>query len=103
MVDGRLGALAVVRATRDQALAVRDLRDDLATWMIQRGIQQWRPGEFVGTEVHGNRTQVCVLDSKGKELRNRNVVNSRRVLAKELSRVPSTSCATCWPGSQSRR
>ncbi len=42
---------------------------------------------FVGLDVHRNRTQVCVLDSNGNELRNRNVVNDRRVLAKELSGV----------------
>lgn len=40
---------------------------------------------FVGMDVHRNRTQVCVMDNKGNELRNRNVVNDRAVLAKELS------------------
>lgn len=40
---------------------------------------------FVGMDVHRNRTQVCVVDNKGKELRNRNVVNDRKVLARELS------------------
>jgi len=40
---------------------------------------------FVGIDVHRNRTQVCVMDNKGNELRNRNVVNDRTVLAGELS------------------
>jgi transposase len=43
---------------------------------------------FVGMDVHRNRTQVCVVDGKGKEVRNRNVVNDRKVLAKELSGLP---------------
>lgn len=40
---------------------------------------------FVGMDVHRNRTQVCVMDNKGNEVRNRNVVNDRRLLATELS------------------
>jgi len=40
---------------------------------------------IVGMDVHRNRTQVCVIDGKGMEVRNRNVCNDRRVLAKELS------------------
>jgi transposase len=42
---------------------------------------------FVGMDVHRNRTQVCVLDSSGVELENRNVPNDRRVLAEVLSPV----------------
>jgi hypothetical protein len=42
---------------------------------------------FVGMDVHRNRTQVCLLDSKEKERRNHNVVSDRRALAKELSPV----------------
>jgi len=40
---------------------------------------------FVGMDVHRNRTQVCVLDRKGNEVRNRNVVNDRQSLRKELA------------------
>jgi hypothetical protein len=40
---------------------------------------------FVGMDVHRNRTQVCVMDNKGNEIRNRNVANDRRLLATELS------------------
>lgn len=40
---------------------------------------------FVGMDVHRNRTQVCVMDKKGKEISNRNVANDRRLLAGELS------------------
>jgi len=40
---------------------------------------------FVGMDVHRNRTQVCVLDRKGNELRNRNVTNDRESLRKELA------------------
>ena len=35
---------------------------------------------FVGMDVHRNRTQVCVLDRKGNEVRNRNVANDRQSL-----------------------
>jgi len=40
---------------------------------------------FVGMDVHRNRTQVCVMDRKGNEVRNRNVVNDRIALKKELA------------------
>ena len=40
---------------------------------------------FVGMDVHRNRTQVCVLDRKGNEVRNRNVTNDRQALRKELA------------------
>lgn len=39
---------------------------------------------FVGMDVHRNRTQVCVVDRNGNEVRNRNVINDRGVLATEL-------------------
>jgi hypothetical protein len=41
-----LGALVVTRATVSDAPAVRALRDELARWMVQRGIRQWSPGEM---------------------------------------------------------
>ncbi len=41
-----LGDLVVVRAAADQVRAVLGLRDDLARWMLERGIEQWRPGEL---------------------------------------------------------
>jgi hypothetical protein len=40
---------------------------------------------FVGTDVHRNRTQVCVMDKKGNEVSHRNLVNDKKVLARELS------------------
>jgi len=40
---------------------------------------------FVGMDAHRNRTQVCVMDDKGDEVRNRAVVNDPRLLAMELS------------------
>jgi hypothetical protein len=40
---------------------------------------------FVGMDVHRNRTQICVLDHKGNEVRNRNVANNRIALKKELA------------------
>ena len=45
-IDSALGVLGVARATADQAHTVRALRDDLARWMLQREIRQWRPGEL---------------------------------------------------------
>jgi hypothetical protein len=47
---------------------------------------------FVGMDVHRNRTQVCVMDNKGNEVRNRNVVNDRRLLATELSGLRKGCC-----------
>jgi GNAT superfamily N-acetyltransferase len=41
-----LGDLDVIPATGDRAQSVLELRDDLATWMVDRDIQQWRPGEM---------------------------------------------------------
>jgi GNAT superfamily N-acetyltransferase len=41
-----LGDLAVMPATVDQSKSVLELRDDLARWMLERGIEQWRPGEL---------------------------------------------------------
>lgn len=40
------GLLAVVRATRRDAKEILRLRDDLATWMTERDIDQWRAGEM---------------------------------------------------------
>jgi transposase len=40
---------------------------------------------FVGMDVHRNRTQVCVMDKKGNEVSNRNLVNDKKVLTRELS------------------
>jgi len=40
---------------------------------------------FVGMDVHRNRTQVCVLDRTGDEVRNRNVANDHQALRKELA------------------
>ena len=45
-IESPFGALAVVRATVEHAPAVRALRDDLAEWMLQRGIRQWRPDQL---------------------------------------------------------
>jgi GNAT superfamily N-acetyltransferase len=41
-----LGALVVTRATVSDARVVRALRDRLASWMTQRGIRQWSPGDL---------------------------------------------------------
>ncbi len=40
------GELAVVPASRDDALAILQLRDDLAAWMCEHRIDQWHPGEM---------------------------------------------------------
>jgi hypothetical protein len=45
-LDSQLGALAVERATLADAPVVGALRDEVATWMLQRGIRQWSPGEM---------------------------------------------------------
>ncbi|MDQ1511160.1 MAG: hypothetical protein QOG50_3004 [Actinomycetota bacterium] len=41
-----LGPLVVTRVTVTQAPVVRALRDELASWMLQRGIRQWSPGDL---------------------------------------------------------
>ena len=41
-----LGPLVVTRATVAEAPAVRALRDELASWMLRRGIRQWSPGDL---------------------------------------------------------
>jgi GNAT superfamily N-acetyltransferase len=41
-----LGDLAVIRATIDRARSVLELRDDLARWMLEHDVEQWRPGEL---------------------------------------------------------
>ena len=40
---------------------------------------------IVGIDVHRNPSRVCVTDRNGREVRDRNVVEDRRVLAEELS------------------
>jgi protein-tyrosine phosphatase len=41
-----IGELVVTRATASDAPVVRALRDELASWMLQRGIRQWNPGDL---------------------------------------------------------
>jgi protein-tyrosine phosphatase len=46
VLETPLGEFAVNRARVDQAGSVLQLQDDLARWMLERGIEQWRPGEL---------------------------------------------------------
>ena len=50
VVDNRVtteqGDVVVVRASPDDAVAILRLRDALASWMVECGIDQWRPGEM---------------------------------------------------------
>jgi GNAT superfamily N-acetyltransferase len=41
-----LGELAVIRATGERATSVLELRGDLAKWMLEHDVAQWRPGEL---------------------------------------------------------
>ena len=45
-IDTSIGALRITPATLDQAPALRELRNDLARWMLRHGIGQWNPGEM---------------------------------------------------------
>ena len=64
-----LGDLVVTRATVDQASLVLALRDDLARWMLERGIEQWRPGDLPLEWVGHCVTEGWVyLVSDGEEL-----------------------------------
>jgi ribosomal protein S18 acetylase RimI-like enzyme len=40
------GDVVVARASSDDALTILTLRDDLAAWMVEHGIEQWRSGEM---------------------------------------------------------
>lgn len=46
LVETSLGELRVTRALLEEAGDVLRLREDLAQWMVERGIEQWRPGEL---------------------------------------------------------
>jgi protein-tyrosine phosphatase len=50
-----IGELVVTRATASDAPVVRALRDELARWMLQRGIRQWSPGDLSATWI-----EVCI-------------------------------------------
>ena len=50
---------------------------------------------FVGMDVHRNRIQVCVLDRKGNEVRNRNVANDRHALRRELAGLRRGTPVVC--------
>jgi ribosomal protein S18 acetylase RimI-like enzyme len=45
-IDSPVGSLRVTAATVEHAPAVRELRNDLARWMLKREIAQWSPGEM---------------------------------------------------------
>jgi ribosomal protein S18 acetylase RimI-like enzyme len=45
-LESALGDLGVVPAAGDQARSVSKLRDDLARWMLNHGIEQWRPRDL---------------------------------------------------------
>ena len=40
------GDVVVVQASPGDAVAILRLRDALASWMVERGIDQWRPGDM---------------------------------------------------------
>jgi len=40
------GDVAVVQVSPSDAVAILRLRDALASWMVDRGIDQWRPGDM---------------------------------------------------------
>ena len=40
------GDIAVVQVSPSDAVAILRLRDALASWMVERGIDQWRPGDM---------------------------------------------------------
>jgi ribosomal protein S18 acetylase RimI-like enzyme len=46
VLETTCGSFPIDLATRDQALRVLHLRDELAAWMVARGVDQWQPGEM---------------------------------------------------------
>jgi len=68
-IESDLGDLFAVRATVDQAPSVRRLRDDLARWMLEHGIEQWRPGDLPLEWIQECVSQGWVyVVSRGEEL-----------------------------------
>jgi ribosomal protein S18 acetylase RimI-like enzyme len=69
ILQTRLGELAVDQArTDEQAGSVLELRDDLARWMLEQHIEQWRPGEipleWIQTCVYERRVYVVPRDER---------------------------------------
>lgn len=46
LLETAVGELEVTLAQAHDAGDVRRLRDGLAAWMVEQGIEQWRPGEM---------------------------------------------------------
>jgi protein-tyrosine phosphatase len=67
-IAGPAGELQIAVATVDHAPTVRRLRNDLARWMLQRGIEQWRPGEmsleWIETCISWGVVHVVTLDEQ---------------------------------------
>jgi protein-tyrosine phosphatase len=63
-----LTGIAIRRAQASDAAAVVALRDEAATWLLGRGIQQWQPGEVSRSDVLGwletGRVYVAELDRR---------------------------------------
>jgi GNAT superfamily N-acetyltransferase len=67
-IQSPVGGLRVAAATVDHAPAVRELRNDLARWMLQRRIEQWTPGEmsleWIETCISLGAVHVITLDEQ---------------------------------------
>jgi protein-tyrosine phosphatase len=67
-IESAFGALRMAPATVEHAPAVRELRNDLARWMLQRGIAQWSPGEmslaWIETCISWSAVHVVTLDEQ---------------------------------------
>jgi protein-tyrosine phosphatase len=54
------------RAVPSDATAILTIRDEVARWLLDRGIQQWRPGEISADDIVGwmtdGRVYVAELD-----------------------------------------
>lgn len=46
LVETPIGDLRVTVALPKEVEDVRRLREDCARWMVERGVEQWRPGDF---------------------------------------------------------
>jgi protein-tyrosine phosphatase len=63
-----MGELRVTTASVEHAPAIRELRNDLARWMVQRGIAQWSPDEmsleWIETCISWEAVHVVTLDEQ---------------------------------------
>jgi len=62
----RLGEIVVLRASHGDAASILRLRDALARWMVEHGIDQWRDGDMPLTWIEECVAHGWILPHDGK-------------------------------------